>query len=1016
VDPTRWKRIQELFARAVELPDGEREALLAAACGDDEALRDEVRSLLHADATGHSFLDGRAIDALGGAPALAADEGADAVEGRVIGPYRLVRRIGVGGMGAVYLAERADGQFEQRIALKIIKRGMDSDEILRRFHYERQILARLAHPHIARLLDGGVSEEGVPYFTLEYVDGEPIDRYCDAHGLRIEERLRLFETALEAVTHAQHNLVVHRDLKPSNVMVTADGTVKLLDFGIAKLLGEDDTGGGLTRTGHRIMTPGYAAPEQVRGEPVTTATDVYALGVVLYELLTGHRPYGLVEETPGDLERAILETQPARPSAVVARPAARRLGSTTTTTTAEQLSERRAARPRELRRQLAGDLDNIVLMALRKEPDRRYGSAERFLEDIQRYRAGRPVAARPDTVRYRMQKFVQRNRVGVATGAAIVVGVAALVVFYTGKLRTERDRARVEAEKAAAVSEFLTSIFTVADPNESPGETVTARELLERGAARIESELAGEPEVQGQMMRIVGKVYYSLGLADDSVRMLKRALETQLRVLGPRDRQTLETQLALSAAMSWAGDNEGAEPLFRDLIEASGQALGPFSDILAGALTGLAIVLNERAEYDESERLYRQAIAINRRLGDEAARKREAVDLNNLGLVLHEQGRLAEADSVFEEALVRQREIFGEVHPEIATTLYNYGQLQRVLGDYARAEEIARQVVEMDEKLIGPDHPDIAYSKVSLAGLLQRRGDFEGARVLLEDALVLRTRALGPDHQNTAFSINAVARLYHSMGDYARAESLYVVSMEIHKRVNGERHPAVAQRINNLAWIAYDRGDYEKAVRLHRQGLEINLETKGPDAPETLSNRIQLGRALAALGRLDEALAVQREALETARSVRGEDAPHIANHLVALAEVERLRGQLDDAESHAHEGLDMLRGQFGEEDIRYAAGAVELAAVLRDRRHLAGAERLYRQALGTRRAILPAGHRLIGEAMVGLGGVLCAQGETQEGSRTLREGIAIMQQTVRSTHPDVEQARGVLEGCGGGTP
>jgi serine/threonine-protein kinase len=1002
-----------LFDRALELPEAGREAFLGAECGDDEALRGEVLALLRADATGHSVLDAGAVEALGGAAALAAQEGADAAEGGVIGPYRLVRRIGVGGMGAVYLAERADGQFEQRVALKIIKRGMDSDEILRRFHAERQILARLTHPNIARLLDGGVSDDGVPYFTLEYVEGEPIDRYCDAHALRVDERLRLFETALEAVTHAQRNLVVHRDLKPSNIMVTANGTVKLLDFGIAKLLGEDDTDGGLTRTGHRVMTPGYAAPEQVRGQPVTTATDVYALGVVLYELLTGHRPYGLVEETPGDLERAILETQPARPSAVVARATQRRHGGTTTTTTAKQLSERRAARPRELRRQLAGDLDNVVLMALRKEPDRRYGSAERFLEDIRRCRAGRPVAARADTVRYRAQKFVQRNRAGVATAAAIVVGVAALVVFYTGKLRAERDRARVEAQKAAAVSEFLTSIFTVADPNESPGETVTARELLERGAARIENDLAGEPEVQGQMMRVVGKVYYSLGLADDSVRMLRRAFDTQLGVLGPRDRQTLETQLALGSAMCWAGDYAGAEPLLRELIAVSAEVLGPVSDIRAGAMTNLAILLNERGQYNESEGLYRETIAINRRLGDEEARKRGAIDLNNLGLVLHEQGRLAESDSVYREALVRQREIFGDVHPEIATTLYNYGQLQRTLGDYARAEEIARQVVEMDEKLIGADHPDIAYSKVSLAVLLQRRGDFEGARVLLEDALALRVRVLGPEHQNTAFSINAVARLHHEMGDYARAESLYVVSMEIHKRVNGERHAAVAQRINNLAWIAYDRGEYEKAVRLHREGLEINLEAKGPDAPETLVNRLQLGKALAATGRFDEALSVQREALVTTRRIRDDDAPQIAYHLLALADVERRRGELEDAETHAREALDMLRKDFSEDDIRFATGAVGLAEVLRDRGHLAGAARLYRQALAARQAVLPSGHRLIGEAMIGLGGVLCAGDDADAGGRALGEGLAIMERTVRPTHPDVMRARRVAEECGG---
>jgi serine/threonine-protein kinase len=519
MDANRWKRVQELFEAALELDAGGRADFLRGECGDDRELCDEVLSLIDADSGEHSLLDGHAVDALEPEPAV--EEGAASLEGALVGPYRVIERIGAGGMGAVYLAERADGHFERKVALKVIKRGMDTEEILARFRSERQILAQLRHLNIAHLLDGGVTDDGRPYFTMEYVDGVPIDRYCDEHRLTVEERLALFETVCEAVQYAQHNLVVHRDLKPSNILVTNDGQVKLLDFGIAKVVGEESeherTGdAGLTRTGVRMMTPGYASPEQVRGEAVTTATDVYSLGVVLFELLAGHRPYNVMAETPRELERAIVETPPQRLSTAVAATRERvdAASRSVVTTTPEDVAEARRAIPAQLRKRLSGDLDNICLMALRKEPDRRYASAGLLLLDLQRHRQGIPVTARRDTFVYRAQKFAQRNRGAVVAAALIVVVVAALTTFYTMRLARERDRARLEAAKAAEVSEFLQSLFEVADPGQSKGEDITARELLDRGAERIETELAGQPEVQAEMMHVVGTVYHTLSVVD----------------------------------------------------------------------------------------------------------------------------------------------------------------------------------------------------------------------------------------------------------------------------------------------------------------------------------------------------------------------------------------------------------------------------------------------------------------------------------------------------------------------
>ncbi|HMB90944.1 MAG TPA: serine/threonine-protein kinase, partial [Rhodothermales bacterium] len=418
MDAHRWSRVNELFDAAYEVVPEERKAYLEKAVAGDEALFREVWSLLHEDQHTHSLLDGVALDAI-----TVLDDTSH--EGRRIGPYQIEREIGHGGMGRVFLAHRADGEFEQQVALKLIKRGMDSEAVLHRFRSERQILARLQHPHIARLLDGGLTDEGQPYFAMEYVEGQPIDVFCDAHHLTIDERLALFQDVCRAVLYAHAQLVVHRDLKPSNILVMEDASgrpqVKLLDFGIAKMLAEDEE--GLTQTGVAVMTPEYASPEQVRGEAVSTATDIYSLGVVLYELLAGHRPYDIASRNSVEMAQVVLSTEPERPSTAVKRP--------TGDTTAEAISRARGTVVERLRRRLAGDLDVICLKALRKEVERRYQSVEALAEDLRRHLSGLPVEARADTATYRVRKFVERHRAGVFTTAGMLLLVSALVGFYT---------------------------------------------------------------------------------------------------------------------------------------------------------------------------------------------------------------------------------------------------------------------------------------------------------------------------------------------------------------------------------------------------------------------------------------------------------------------------------------------------------------------------------------------------------------------------------------------------------
>ncbi|MEK7330512.1 MAG: serine/threonine-protein kinase, partial [Candidatus Eisenbacteria bacterium] len=494
-----------------------RTAFLDQACDGDAELRALVEALIRADESAGAFLDRPAAEL---APELLAGEPEPAPEppmaGRQIGPWRVVREVGRGGMGAVYLAERADGAFEQTVALKLIKRGLARAEILQRFLRERRILARLEHRNIARLADGGVTDDGLPWFAMEYVEGQPITDWCDEHRAGVEERLRLFRAVCDAVQYAHRNLVVHRDLKPSNIFVTADGEVKLLDFGIARLLSDEPDGDALTltREGLRVLTPHYAAPEQLRGEAATTATDLYSLGVVLYELLSGARPFGRSATSLDQLRREVLEEEPVPPSGLRS----------------------------EWRHPLRGDLDNIVLTALRKEPQRRYPSVEALLADLERYREGRPVQATPPSARYRIAKFVRRNRVSVIAGAVVtltfLVGVvatmwqavaAALVVAsLVGGLAVSIGQTRLarrEARKAEEVRSFLLRVFEVADPYHSRGQSVTARELLDQGARRIDSELKGQPALRAEMLGVLADLYLKLALVEPAMKSFRAFIE-----------------------------------------------------------------------------------------------------------------------------------------------------------------------------------------------------------------------------------------------------------------------------------------------------------------------------------------------------------------------------------------------------------------------------------------------------------------------------------------------------------
>ncbi len=1004
MDPKRWQRIQEVFDQVADMPRDERDRALKEACGDDADLLEQVTKLLLADDENHSLLDGKAMDAMGDVAPTGPSGGGQARPGAVdvgsmVGQYKVVDIIASGGMGSVFLAERADGEFQQQVALKVIRGGVNSEGVIRRFRGERQILARLDHPHIARLLDGGVTESGEPFFTMEYVAGEPIDSYCDHHRLNVDQRLQLIETACEAVAYAQQNLVVHRDIKPSNILVADDGSVKLLDFGIAKVMDDDDDGVEHTKTGMRIMTPGYAAPEQVLSQPATTATDVYSLGVVMYELLTGHRPYQLETTAQHELERAILEQEPARPSTVVVRET--KNPATGSTTGSGKVSAARSMQPDQLRRKLDGDLDNICLKALSKEPHLRYANAEQLLRDIRNYREGLPVSARRPTFAYQAKKFVQRNRAGVLSAAAALIAVIALVTFYTAQLTRERDRARSEAKKANTVADFLTDMFKAADPYSHGGEEITAKQMLNTGRERLDA-LAGEPEVQTRMMAVIGQAYYHM--ADYS--NADSVLSAGMRILEERGEDDSYGYFELVAVrarlLTELGDYDGAVALTAEQTTKFHHAF-PDSFGMRGVLVNEeARAWNGKGNYPAADSLYTIARANYRKAN---RRESESSVMNNHALLLHEMQKYPEARALFEEGLSIQREIFTD-HPELATTLYNYGQLLRDMGEYDRAEEILLECLAMDKKINGDRHPDVAYSLRSLAILYQGMGKYDKAEEYYLESYSIRREFYGDEHPEVAYAINSIARVAEVRGHYAKAESLYTVSLEMHRRVHGEEHPVIAIRTDGMANLMNLMGRYAEAESMAVYSLAKKEKTYDEDN-FTISLTLQfMATAVQEQGRVEEAEPIYRRAAAAAEATKGK------HHLASYGTKRNLAmnliklGKLEEAFSLLTDGLAGLNEIYGEKHLRTAGAHMALARYYAAQGDWPAAAESAEIAVEIREE-LGDDHPSVATARILLGWILEQAGEEARGRQLMDRGAEVLRAAgVRETNRFLKLASG----------
>ncbi|MFI5181480.1 MAG: tetratricopeptide repeat protein, partial [Thermoanaerobaculia bacterium] len=827
-DPERYGRLRELFHDAVEQSSAERERLMASLAGSDLDLVSELRSLLEAhDAAGEFVGDGLAVHR----QAFDEEVGASLV-GRRLGAYRLERLLGRGGMGAVYLGRRVDESFDQQVAVKLLRPEIASPELVRRFRTERQALAYLKHPNIARLLDGGTTEDGLPFLVMEYVAGMPLEEHCAARCLPIAARLALFTTICGAVEEAHRHLIVHRDIKPANILVDADGTVKLLDFGIAKLLEEgSDQTRPLTRAAG-YATLAFASPEQLTGGAITTATDVYALGVLLYRLLTGHHPYELDGTTQPEAARIVCEVLPPPPSKVVLSAGEPPAG---------------IPEPRRLARALAGDLDQIVLRALRKEPSRRYASVADLSADVDRHLAGLPVSARPDTMGYRLRRFVRRHRVAVSAATLVSLGLVGGLMAYARKAqlaRAEAARAEVERVKAEQVRIFLGKMLASPDPASGTGRSVTVAEVLDAASGRLAGDLAGQPEVEASLRGTLGHTYLHLGLSREAEREYRRAL-----ALAGSDQ--LEVRAQLAEALNDQGRFAEAAPELEWVIARCSGMVKPVLSC-AEALSLKMVGLQNLGRGKEAAAVGRRALALLETSFPDEKGQLAAV-LNDLGICYGNQGDVREAEAFHRRALAAAIAAHGERHPLTADVIGNLAGVLDIEGHYTEAEPLYRRALELQEALRGERHFAFIRTLTSYANMLALMKRPAEAEPLARRAQRLAREVLGTEHPLYAYAENVLGGVLLDVGKPAEAEGHIRIALLARRKELPAGHWLIASAQSNLGAALLAQHRFAEAEHELTEAYTTLAADRGPKHEKSLLTASRLADLYAAMGRPAEA-------------------------------------------------------------------------------------------------------------------------------------------------------------------
>jgi eukaryotic-like serine/threonine-protein kinase len=821
MDSTRWQRVQTLFHEAADMPASEQRVFLETQCGGDAGLISEVLILLEEDARGGSLLDGDVAEV---ASQIFNDSPSGSTPFKEFGPYRIKQALGEGGMGVVYLAERED--LGNQVAIKILRDAWVSPARRERFNAEQRTLAQLNHPSIARLYDADTSPDGTPFFVMEFVEGVPLTDFCKTQQCSIAERLRLFRAVCEAVLYAHQHAVIHRDLKPSNILVKGDGSIRLLDFGIAKHLENLGELVDQTITGLRLMTPAYAAPEQIRGEQVGIQSDVYSLGVVLYELLAGQLPFNLTKCTPSQAEKVLTEQEAERPSEVAGKAAA------AAETNGRGVSASRAA---------WADLDVLCLTAMHKDPQRRYQSAEALIRDVNHYLDGEPLEARADTWGYRLGKFVRRHWRLVSAAAVVFALVVGLVIFYTVRLTRARNAALMQAARTQRIQRFMLNLFQGGDPAAGPADDLRVVTLLDRGVQEARS-LDAEPAVQAELYETLGGIYQKLGKLEQADSLMESALAKREALYGPDSTETAKGLLALGSLRDAEARYGDAERLIRQALDQDRRLLPANDQVVAKAMLALGGVLEDRGAYDQSIAILEQTVQLYSAPGAEPVELADS--LYELANAHFYAGHYEKSEEINERALAMYKQIYGERHPRVAEILINLGAIQLDTGHYAAAEQYDRQALDIVQAWYGKDNPETATDLTILARSLVYQKRFDEASDLLQQSLAIKERTLGKVHPSVASTLNELGSVALQEGKYDAAEQYFTRMGDIYRTEYGEQHYLYATALSNLASVYTAQQQWGRAEKLYRQAIPIYVESQSPTHINTGIARIKLGRTL----------------------------------------------------------------------------------------------------------------------------------------------------------------------------
>jgi serine/threonine protein kinase len=884
--PDHWSRIKDIVGAALEYEPGARAAFLDEACSGDDELRAEADSLIAAyDAAGELSLPGWDAALTG-----------ESETPRVIGPYRLERELGVGGMGQVWLAEQTE-PVHRYVAIKLVRDGLYDPDIAQRFIAERQSLALMNHPAIAKIFDAGTTPAGQPYLVMEYVDGVPITDYCDQHSLPIAKRLSLFKLVCEGVQHAHQKAIIHRDLKPSNILVTeVDGQPlpRIIDFGVAKALARGrDAQTQFTQAGSLIGTLGYMSPEQADGnsEDIDTRSDVYSLGVLLYELLVGTLPLDFKRLSYFEILRQLREQDAPKPSTRLRAPSV-----------AGVAAEKRGTAVVLLSRQLRGDADAIALKAIEKDRNLRYATPAELAADIDRYLHNEPVSAHAANFAYIARKYIRRHRVGVGVAAAgilLLIGFAVMQAIQLRNTRRQRDR-------ADRITGFMVDMFKVSDPSEARGASVTAREILDKSSRQIESGLGFDKEVQTQLMQVMAQTYVGLGLYGRAHELQARTLENRRVHLGPEDPGTLESQTKMAEILDREGRDVEAEAMMRKNADQQRQTLGAENALTLLSEDDLASLLERHAHYVEAEKIERQILPIeNRKFGRSSTQV--FASMNTLGGALQGQSRFGEAETVLRDTLAKERIALGPDHPFILVTMHNLANALEEQSRGGEAEVVYRETLKLEGRVLGPEHPDTANTMTTLANCVSRqKGRNAEAEKLYRDSLAIEMRAVGPGHGYTTRAQEGLANLLSAEHRYGEAKPLLEEVLTTREHTLGPDNTDTLLTGYNLAEVMFHEKRSAEAEELMRRTLAGQTRSLDANDPDTLASMAFLSKILLRENRPQEAEKYARQAFDTQLRILGPQHDDTQDSLEVLGQVMVRLGHYEEAKALYLSTIDKL--------------------------------------------------------------------------------------------------------------